>query len=139
MIVLDTNVVSEPMRPAPDPHVLTWLNSQPAESLYLTSVSLAELLVGIGVIPVGRRRESLARSLDHLLDLFADRVLPFDQAAAGRYADMAVRARAVGQPLPPSDGYVAATAASHGFLVATRNARHFAHTGVEIINPWTAR
>ncbi len=136
MIVLDTNVVSEAMRPKPDPAVIAWLNGQVAETLYLSSVSLAELLFGIGALPAGARKDRLNHTLDGILGLFADRVLPFDQAAARRYAEIAVSARVAGRPLPTSDGYIAATAAAAGFAVATRNTSDFQHTGVNLIDPW---
>ena len=136
MIVLDTNVVSEAMRPTPDPNVTRWLNAQAADTLYLSSVTLAELLFGIGALPAGARRDRLARVLDRLLALFQGRVLPFDQDAARRYADMAVVGRAVGRPLSTADGYLAATAAARGFAVATRNVKHFGDTGVDLIDPW---
>lgn len=136
MIGRDTNVASEAMRPEPHPGVLGWLNAQAAESLYLPSVPLAKLLFGIGALSAGARKDRPARALDQLLALFSSRVLPFGQEAARRYADMAVTARAAGRPLPTADGYLAATAASRGFAVATRNVRHFGDTGVEIINPW---
>ncbi len=139
MIVLDTNVVSEAMRPQPDPFVLAWLNAQTAETLYLPSVAFAELLFGIGALPRGARKDRLTRALDRLLALFPGRVLPFDQDAARRYAEMAVGGRALGRPLPIADGYLAATAASRGFAVATRNTQHFADTGVDLIDPWQER
>ena len=139
MIVLDTNVVSEAMSPRPEPWVVSWLNGQAAETLYLSSVTLAELLFGIGALPEGARKRRLARALDGILALFSRRVLPFDQDSARRYADMAVAARAAGRPLPVADGYLAATAASRGFAVATRNTRHFSDTGVDVIDPWQPR
>lgn len=139
MIVLDTNVISEAMRPDPDPVVLSWLNAQTAETLYLSSVTLAELLYGVGALPGGARKNRLDQALDRLSAVFSGRVLPFDQEAARRYADMAVTARAAGRPVPVADGYIAASAAVRGFAVATRNARHFAATGVEVIDPWQAR
>lgn len=139
MIVLDTNVVSEAMRPEPSPSVMDWLNAQAADTLYLSSVTLAELLFGIGALPTGARKERLARALDRLLALFPARILPFDQEAARRYADMAVTARTAGRPLPTADGHLAATAAAHGFAVATRNVQHFSDTGVELIDPWQHR
>jgi predicted nucleic acid-binding protein len=138
VIVLDTNVVSEAMRPQPDPAVLLWLNDQAAETLYLSSVTLAELLFGLGALPAGARKDRLAEALDALLALFPGRILAFDQDAARRYAEMAVTARAVGRPLPTTDGYIAATAASRNFVVATRNTAHFADTGVGLIDPWKA-
>lgn len=139
MIVLDTNVVSEAMRPQPSPVVVAWLNAQAAETLYLSSVTLAELLFGIGALPAGVKKDRLAQALDRLLALFPGRVLPFDQDAARRYADMAVVARALGRPLPVADGYLAATAATRGFAVATRNIQHFGDTGVDLIDPWQDR
>src|SRR6218665_2920174 len=108
----------------------------PSDPLYLSSVSLAELLFGIGALPVGARKNRLAQALDRLLALFPGRVLPFDQDAARRYADMAVPARTVGRPLPTVDGYLAATAAARGFAVSTRNVKDFGDTGVELIDPW---
>ncbi len=139
MIVLDTNVVSEAMRPEPHLAVRVWLNAQAADTLYLSSVTLAELLFGIGALPTGARKDRLSQALDRLLALFSGRILPFDQEAARRYADMAVIARAVGRPLPTADGYLAATAAARGFAVATRNISHLVDTGVELIDPWGAR
>lgn len=139
MIVLDTNVISEAMRLEPNPAVVSWLNAQSAETLHLSSVTLAELLFGIGAVPTGARRDRLAQALDRLLALFVGRVLPFDQDSARRYAEMALASRAAGHPLPAGDGYIAATAASRGFAVATRNIRHFQSTGVELIDPWHAR
>lgn len=136
MIVLDTNVVSEVMRPAPNPVVLRWLNAQSGASLYLASVTLAELLFGIAALPPGARKDRLAEALDGLLALFPRRVLPFDQEAARRFASMAANARAAGRPLPTADGYLAATAAAHGFAVATRNVAHFMDTGVQVVNHW---
>jgi len=136
VIVLDTNVVSEAMRPEPNPGVVGWLNGQAAETLFLSSVTLAELLFGIGALPSGAKKDRRARALDRLLALFPGRVLPFDQDAARRYAEMAVIARALGRPLPTAEGYLAATAAARGFAVATRNIQHFGDTGVELIDPW---
>ena len=93
MIVLDTNVVSEVMKPAPNPHVRAWLNNQAAETLYLTSVTLAELLFGIRLLPSGKRKDILVQALDRLMALFRNRVLPFDTDAAKFYAELAVAAR----------------------------------------------
>jgi toxin FitB len=133
VIVLDTNVVSEAMRPQPDHAVRAWLNDQAAETLYLSSVTLAELLFGIGVFPDGKL---LFRTLDGLLELFKDRILPFDTDAARHYAELAVLARKGGRGFPTPDGYIAAIAASRGFLVATRDISPFEAAGVSVINPW---
>ena len=139
MIVLDTNVVSEAMKPAPDRAVRDWLDEQAAETLYLTSVTIAELLFGIGALPAGRRKQALATTLDGVLGLFDGRILPFDTDAARRYADLAVAARDAGRGFPTPDGYIAAIAVSRGFAVATRDASAFDAAGVAVIDPWTAR
>ncbi len=136
MIALDTNVVSEAMKPEPNPTVRAWLNDQVAETLYLTSVTLAELLFGIGALPPGKRKDMLAQALDGLLGFFAGRVLPFDTDAARHYAELAVAARSAGRGLPTPDGYIAAIAASRGFIVASRDTAPFVAARVQVINPW---
>ncbi|MBB4188720.1 MULTISPECIES: type II toxin-antitoxin system VapC family toxin [Sinorhizobium] len=139
MIVLDTNVVSEAMKPEPNPAVRSWLNEQVAETLYLSSVTLAELLFGIGALPDGRRKKALTETLDGVLELFGHRVLPFDIGAARHYADLAVAARAAGKGFPTPDGYIAAIAASKGFIIATRDTSPFEAAGVIVVNPWDHR
>jgi predicted nucleic acid-binding protein len=136
MIVLDTNVVSEAMKAEADPAVRAWLDEQVAETLYLSSVTLAELLFGIGSMPSGRRKDALAQTLDGLLELFGDRVLPFDADAAKHYADLAVTARGAGKGFPTPDGYIAAIANAQGFTVATRDVAPFHAAGLRVINPW---
>lgn len=136
MIVLDTNVVSEAMKPKPDPAVQAWLNDQATETLYLSSVTLAELLFGIAALPAGKRKGRLAEALDGLMGLFRDRVLPFDIDAARRYAELAVMAKRGGQGFPTPDGYIAAIAASRGFIVASRDTTPFEAARVSVINPW---
>ena len=138
MILLDTNVVSEAMKPAPDDTVRVWLDEQAAETLFLSSVTIAELMFGIGALPDGKRKEKLADALDGVMELFADRVLPFDVGAARHYAELAVKARAAGKGFPTPDGYIAAIAASKGFVVATRDTSAFDAAGVEVIDPWRA-
>ncbi len=138
MIVLDTNVVSEAMKAEPNPAVRTWLDEQAAETLYLSSITLAKLLFGIGALPAGRRKDALAQTLDGLLDLFGDRVLAFDTDAARRYAELAVKARASGKSFPTPDGYIAAIATASGFTVATRDVAPFQAAGLNVINPWEA-
>lgn len=138
MIVLDTNVVSEAMKPVPDAAVRTWLNQQSAETLYLSSVTLAELLFGIRSLPAGRRKNLLDRALTELLELFGDRVLPFDTDAARHYAELAATARDAGRGLPMPDGYIAAIAVSRGFIVASRDTSPFEAVGAAVINPWKA-
>ncbi len=138
MIVLDTNVVSEAMKPEPHPAVRAWLNDQAAETLYVSSVTLAELLFGIAALPAGKRKDMLARALDGLLGLFRDRVLPFDTDAARHYAELAVTAKTGGRGFPTPDGYIAAIAASRGFTVASRDTAPCEAAGVSVINPWQA-
>jgi len=137
MIVLDTNVVSEPMKRSGSPAVQAWLDQQAAETLYLTPTSLSELLVGIEILPDGRRKEGLADALSELLvRLFGARILPFDRQAALTYAPLVGRARAEGRPLSVVDAQIAAIAALHGFAVATRDTAPFIAAGVSVINPW---
>jgi predicted nucleic acid-binding protein len=138
MILLDTNVVYEAMKPEPAPAVRAWLDAQAAETVYLSSVTVAELVFGIGALPQGRRRDRLTAVLDGVLDLFADRILPFDTRAARRYADLAVRARNAGKGFPTPDGYIAAIAAAHDFAVASRDPSDFTAAGLTVIDPFRA-
>ena len=138
MILLDTNVVSEPMRPQPDQKVLAWLDAQAAESLYLSTVSFAELLLGIVSLPAGKRRRALAAALNQqVIALFGDRIVPFDLNAAEIYAEIVVRARRHGHPIAVADAQIAAIAVSHQFTLATRDEEPFQAAGVPVINPWT--
>ena len=140
MILLDTNVVSEPMRPNPDPNVLEWLDAQIAETLYLSSISLAELLLGIESLPPGKRRKGLAAALDEQLHaLFADRLLAFDRSAAEAYPRIVIRARRHGYAIAVPDAQIAGIAASRQFSVATRDVAPFEAAGVATINPWSAK
>lgn len=136
MILLDTNVVSEAMKPAPHRGVLDWLDAQAAETLYLSSVTVAELMFGIGALPDGRRKANLAAAVEGVLELFAGRVLPFDTHAARLYGELAVKARAAGKGFPTPDGYIAAIAAAHGLAVASRDTSAFEAAGLRVINPW---
>ena len=139
MILLDTNLIAEAMKPRPDPGVQAWLDEQVAETLYLSSVTLAELPFGISALPAGRRKSALAQLLEGLLELFGDRVLAFDAAAARHYAELAVRAQAAGKGFPTPDGYIAAIAAARGFAVATRDVAPFQAAGLKVINPWEVK
>lgn len=137
MIILDTNVVSETLKPAPEPAVLDWLNAQEPETLYLTTVNLAELLAGIEAMPAGRRRTALKQALmERMMPLFDGRILPFDQQAAQAFARINANAQAIGNPISFADGAIAAIASAHGFMLATRNVRDFKGTPIEILNPW---
>jgi predicted nucleic acid-binding protein len=138
MILLDTNVVSEAMKPEPHPSVRVWFDAQAADTLFLSSITIAELMFGIGALPKGKRKDRLAAALDGVLELFADRILSFDTEAARRYAGLAVQARAAGKGFPTPDGYIAAITAAHGFAVASRDTSAFMAAGLSVIDPWTA-
>ena len=137
MIVLDTNVVSEPLKPRPDPKVLAWLDRQPEGSLFLATTSLAELLLGVELLPAGRRKKGLARMLTGAIaDLFESRILSFDERAARNYAHIVAEARTAGKAVSVFDAQIAAIAAAHAFAVATRDAAAFETAGVPVVNPW---
>lgn len=138
MIVLDTNVVSALMQISRHATVMNWLDRQPAESLFISSITIAESLFGLGVLPAGKRRDELETRMSRVLSLFDGRVLPFDERAARRYADLAALARASGRAFPAPDAYVAAIAASHAMTVATRDTGPFVAAGLTVIDPWSA-
>ena len=138
MIVVDTNVISEPMRSVPALRVTRWLNAQALETLYLSAITVAELRFGVRALPTGRRRARLDEDLERqILPLFAGRVLAFDMAASQAYAELMARARANGRAISVSDGYIAATAAANGMMVATRDRTPFQAAGLRTIDPWT--
>lgn len=136
MIVLDTNIVSEMMKPVPNPAVRAWLNRQAAETLYLSSVTIAELLFGVATLPNGKRKDALSQTIEGVLALFQDRVLPFDAAAAHSYADLAATAHQNGRGFPTPDGYIAAIAVSRGFLVVSRDVAPYKAAGLLVLNPF---
>ena len=136
MIVLDTNVVSEALKPEPNPAVRAWLNDQADETLYLSSVTLAALLFGVGALPSSQRKDRLARTLEGLMALFKGRVLPFDLDAARDYAELAVNDKVDGRGFPLPDGYIAAIAVSRGFIVASRDTAPYKAARVTVIDPW---
>lgn len=137
MILLDTNVVSEPLKLSGDPGVLSWMDAQIIETLYLSTISLAELRFGIAALAPGKRRDTLHASFEQrILPLFVGRILSFDAAAAEAYAVLRAHARAQGHAIAPADGYIAATAISHGLMVATRDTTPFKAAGLNVINPW---
>jgi predicted nucleic acid-binding protein len=140
MILIDTNVVSEPLKLSADVGVLAWLDAQMIETLYLSAISVAELRFGIAALPTGKRQDTLKSSLEQrILPLFADRILPFDLAASEAYAVLRARARAQGKAIAPADGYIAATAVAHGLVVATRDTGPFEAAGLTVINPWNTQ
>jgi toxin FitB len=137
VIILDTNVVSELMKPSPDARVVSWVSNQPAASLFITAITEAELRYGIGILSKGQRRAALATALDALLaEDFAERILPFDSPATVAYAQLASERRRLGHPISQFDAQIAAIASSHGTPLATRNVVDFENCGITIINPW---
>ena len=139
MILLDTNVVSEPLRREPDSHVVEWINAQPLETLYLSAITVAELRAGVALLPAGRKRSGLSGNLENkVLALFVGRVLPFDVSCTPAYGRLFSQARAAGLAIAAADGYIAAIAATHGLIVATRDTSPFEAAGVPVVNPWIA-
>ena len=137
MILLDTNVVSEPLRAAPDARVIEWIDAQPLETLFLSAITVAELRAGVALLPAGRRRTGLQENLERrVLPLFAGRVLPFDLACTPAYAKLMSAARAAGLAIASADGYIAAIAATNGLAVATRDTGPFKAAGAAMIDPW---
>ena len=137
IMLLDTNVVSELIRKAPDPAVATWAAGHPLEDLFFSAVGKAELRYGAAILPTGRRRDTLFSDIETMLrDAFENRVLPFDSGAARSYADIAAMRRSAGRPVAPADCQIAAIAHSRDMAVATRNVRDFEDTGVSVVDPW---
>lgn len=137
MILVDTNVISEPLRREPNAAVIEWLDAQNVETLCLAAISLAEIRLGVAVLPEGRRREWLHQSIEQrVLPLFRGRILPFDDAASKAYASLRARARAAGVAIAPSDGFIAGTAEANGLIVATRDVTPFEAMGIRVIDPW---
>ncbi|WP_281915957.1 type II toxin-antitoxin system VapC family toxin [Caldimonas thermodepolymerans] len=138
MILLDTNLISEPLRAAPEPRVVAWLDAQPLETLFLSVVTVAELRYGVARLPNGRRRKALVERLEtQVLPAFASRILAFDLPATQAYADLMAKVQAAGQPIGMADGLIAAIARTHGMTVATRDTAPFAAAGVSVIDPWS--
>jgi toxin FitB len=137
VILLDTNVVSEPLRAAPDARVIEWIDAQPLETLFLSAITVAELRAGVALLPAGKRRTGLNHSLEkQVLPLFAGRVLPFDLACTPAYAALMSAARAAGLAIASADGYIAAIAVANGLTVATRDTGPFKAAGAAVIDPW---
>jgi toxin FitB len=137
MIVLDTNVVSETMRPAPNTAVIAWLNGQDIQTLYLTAVSLAELRFGIARLDEGRSKVDLSERLDLMLEqVFQGRILPFTAATAQAFADRMAAARRNGRAVGFQDGMIGASVAASGFSIATRDTSPFQAMGLPVTNPW---
>lgn len=139
MILLDTNVVSEPLRPVPAPCVIEWFNSQPLETLYLSTMTVAELRAGVALMPTGKRKSVLHEKLEkQVLPLFSGRILAFDMASTNAYAGLLARVRQTGYSIETADACIAAVAIANSFTVATRDTSPFEAAGVTVINPWKA-
>jgi len=139
VILLDTNVVSEPLRPAPDTRVIAWIDAQPLETLFLSAITVAELRAGVALLPAGRRRAGLQQNLEkRVLPLFAGRVLPFDLGCTQAYAELMANAQAAGLAIATAAGCIAAIAAANGLTVAIRDTSPFKAAGAAVINPWQA-
>jgi predicted nucleic acid-binding protein len=138
MIVLDTNVLSEVLRAAPEPRVVDWLKDQPRTSLFTTTVTRGEILYGIRLLPAGKRRDGLWDAAIQIFDIdFAGQVLTFDNVAADEFAQISASRRAAGRPITQFDALIAGTTRSRGAKLATRNVIDFEGCDIEVINPWS--
>jgi predicted nucleic acid-binding protein len=137
MIVLDTNVVSELMRPRPDAGVMAWIASRPASTLCTTTITQAEILHGVLVLPRGKRRDALEQAAEAMFDSdFAERLLPFTAGAARAYARIAAARRRAGRPISTLDAQIAAIARAAKSSLATRNVDDFDNCGIDVVDPW---
>jgi predicted nucleic acid-binding protein len=140
LIILDTNVLSALMRDAPEPQVVAWLDRQPAESVWITSITLFETRFGLALLPPGRRRQALELAFDSLLnDDLENRVLDFDAMAAAEAAVLAAERQKAGLGVDMRDTQIAGIALSRRAALATRNVRHFRDVKIRVVDPWTAR
>jgi hypothetical protein len=140
VIILDTNILSALMRGAPEPAVVRWLDQQPAESIWITSITLFETRLGLALLPKGRRRQSLELAFDGLLEEdLQHRVLDFDSAAAAEAAALAAARQKAGRPVDMRDTQIAGIALARRATLATRNVRHFQDLSVPVIDPWEAK
>ena len=136
MIVLDTNVLSEAMKPTPDPAVARWMIRERGRGLFTTAVSEAEIIYGITILPDGRRKRELETAAQGIFALFAGRIFPFDSAAAREFALIVADRRRAGRPIADFDAQIAAITRTRGMSLATRDVQDFASTGVQLIDPW---
>lgn len=138
MILLDTNILSELMRPTPQKGVEQWLADQPDASVFISAITEAELRYGVALLPAGKRRSALAGVIEDMLgEDFTGRILPFDSAAAVAFAEIAATRRQAGRPIAQADAQIAAIARSRGAALATRNVPDFEGCGIDVVNPWT--
>lgn len=135
--LLDTNVLSEPLRPEPDPGVIGWLDAMDEDRLFISVILIAELSHGISLLPSGRKRQRLEDWLNQdLRDRFAERIIDIDRETAAIWGEVMAKARNTGRVLSPMDGFLAATALRNSLILVSRNEKDFTHTGVKLLNPW---
>lgn len=136
MIILDTSVASELMKPSPDPAVRDWIGARRGDELYTTSITLAEIRYGIERLPAGRRRDLSKATVDDVFAAFEDQVLPFDAAAAAQYPMIVTRRDRAGLPIDGFAAQIASICHTHDAALATRNLKDFQDTGIDVIDPW---
>jgi len=137
MIILDTNVISESMRPVPENRVMAWLDAQPVSDLFTTAITEAEIFNGIELMPASKRSKALLIAAERIFEnQLADRVLPFDRTAARLFAQIFTSRKVRGKPIKPLDAQIAAIARAHNATLATRNTRDFENCGIHLVNPW---
>lgn len=140
MILIDTNVITEPWKPAPAAEVVAWLDAQAIETLFISAISVAELRFGIASMPMGRRQSILQTRLeDEVLPHFVERILSFTLSTSRFYSELMAGARVSGKAIGMADGLIAATAAERGLIVATRDTSPFRAAGLRVINPWNGQ
>lgn len=138
MILLDTNVISEPWKPVPNEAVIAWLDAQAIETLFLSAITIAKLRFGIAAMPLGKRQVILRDRLEgEVLPHFSGRILPFDLTTSQFYSELMARARAFRKAISTADAYIAATAAANGLAISTRDTSPFEAAGLKVINPWS--
>lgn len=138
MILLDTNVISEPWKPVPHAAVIAWLDAQAIETLFLSAITIAELRFGIAAMPSGKRQTILRERLEgEVLPHFSGRILSFNLATSQFYSELMARARVSGKAIGTADGYIAATALANGLAIATRDTSPFDAAALKVINPWS--
>jgi predicted nucleic acid-binding protein len=137
--ILDTNVISEFLNPQLSENVLRWLAAKEPSTVFISVVTEAEILYGVEILPLGKRRSRLSDAVDKVFaEEFAGRILPFDSGAARQYASILAARKAAGRPMSPPDAMIAAITRSHRATLATRNTADFELCGIRIVNPWTA-
>jgi len=137
MIILDTNIISELMAADPEPNVVEWLNKQETSTLFLTTITVAEIYYGLSLLPRGKRKSFLEKQFDRFLQTaFEQRILAFDLSCTAVYGDIMAKRRRAGRPMSSLDGQIAAIALNRSFAVATRNTKDFSSCGLDLINPF---